>query len=183
VLSCLLKFLAHVDNFYLRQWTLLHTLAQFDQTVFSFTRVMVGLERWSRRSQHHGGSRELAAHDRNIASVIARRLFLLIRRIMFFVDHYESEILDGRKNSRSRPHHDASLSTMDAVPLFGTLIIGETGMQNRHLLAEDAMQIGCSSRRESNFGNEQDCRTALRQHRLHCRQIDGGLARSGYAMK
>src|SRR5206468_12523325 len=114
VLSCLLKFLAHVDNFYIWQRTLLHTLAQFDQTVFSFTRVMVGLERWSRRSQHHGGSREIAAHDRNIASVIARRIFLLIRRIMFFVVHYESVIIDGRKNSRSIHYHDASLSTMDS---------------------------------------------------------------------
>src|SRR4051812_18226375 len=101
VLSRLLKFLARVDNFYLRQRTLLHTLAQFDQTVFSLTGVMVGLERWSRRSQYHGGSGELPAHDRDIASVVARRLLLLIRRIMFFIDHYESKILHGCKNSRS----------------------------------------------------------------------------------
>ena len=56
-------------------------------------------------------------------------------------------------------------------------------MQDGNLIAEKIVQVRGRDRSESDFGNQQDRRAALGQHRLHRRQINRRLARAGDAVQ
>jgi len=67
------------------------------------------------------------------------------------------------------------------VPLLGPLGIGERGVQDGDLVAEDLVQIGGSLRRQTDLRHEQNRRPARRQHILHGREVHSRLARAGDA--
>src|SRR6266404_8864295 len=72
---------------------------------------------------------------------------------------------------------------MDAVPLLGALIVAQPGMQDGHLLSEDAMEICRRRRCKSDLWYQQDRRSARRQHTLHRRKVDRRLSRPRYTMQ
>ena len=178
-----LKLLAHVDDFDFGQRTLLDAIGQFDQRVFIFLRVEVGLERRRGRAQHDDGVRHLGAHHGDVAGVVARRFFLLVGRVVLFVDDDQREIGDRRKDGRARADDHARVAALDAVPLLGALAVGERGVQDGNFVAEDLMQIGGHGGRQADFRDEQNGGAPGFEHAAHGGQIDGGLARSGDAVQ
>src|SRR5581483_8192949 len=88
----LLELLPHVDDFDLRQWPLLNPVRHVDQRVLIPGGVEVRLQRWRRRSENYDGIRHLAPNHRHVARVIARRLFLLVGRVVLLVNDDEREI-------------------------------------------------------------------------------------------
>jgi len=87
-----LKLLPHVDDFDFGKRTLLDAVGQLDQRVFILLRIEIRLQRRRCRAQHHYGVRHLGAYHGHVTGVIARRFFLLIRGIVFFIDDDEREI-------------------------------------------------------------------------------------------
>ncbi len=71
----------------------------------------------------------------------------------------------------------------DALPLLGALVIAERGVQNGDLAGKNLLQIGGHRRSEADLRDQQNRRAAFRQHRLHGREIYGGLARSRDAVQ
>ncbi len=104
---------------------LLHPVGQFEQSVFVFLGVEVRLQRRRGRAQHHHCIRHLGPHHRHVARVIARHLFLLIRRILLLVHDHQRQIGDRREHRRARAHHHASVPALDAMPLLGALLVGQ----------------------------------------------------------
>ena len=95
---------------------------------------------------------------------------------MLFIHHDEREIGNGSKDRRTRSYHNVRLAAADALPLLGALVVAEGGVENSDFVAENLMQIGGHGGCETDFGHQQNGRASLRQHRLHGRQVDRGLA-------
>ena len=108
----------------------------------------------------HDRSRHFCPHHRDIAGVIARRLFLLVRRILLLVDNDERQIADRREHRRPRPADHPRLAATYAMPLLRPLRIRQPRMQDGDLVAEHLMQIGRHRRSQPNFRNQQDRRPA-----------------------
>ena len=125
----------------------------------------------------------LARIDRDVAGMVARRLFLLVRRIVLFVDDDQREIGDRREDSRTRAHDHARFAALDAMPLLRALFVGERGMQDRNFVAEDLMQIGGNGGREADFRNQKNGGAARFKHRAHAGEINRRLARARYAVQ
>ena len=178
-----LEFLAHVDDFDFRQRTLLDAVGQLDQRVFIFLRVEIRFQRRRRRTQNHDGIRHLGAHHRDVASVVARRLLLLVGRIVFFVDDNQREIGNRREDCGARADDHARVSALDAVPLLGALFVGKRGMQDGDFVAEDLVQIGGYRRREADFRDEENGGASRFEHGTHAREINGSFARAGDAVQ
>ena len=115
--------------------------------------------------------------------MIARRLLLFVRPILFFVDNQQREIGDRCKHRRPRSDHDTRIATLDPVPLLGALVIGQAGMQDGDFVAEDLNQIGRHRRSEPDFRHQQNGGAPLFQHLAHGREINRRLAGAGYAVE
>ena len=102
---------------------------------------------------------------------------------MLLVDHDQRQIRHRRKDRRTRAYHNVGLAVANVLPLLGALVVAEGGMQDGDLVAEDLVKIGGHRRSESDLRNQQNGRAPFRQHRLHGREVDGGLARAGNAVQ
>src|SRR2546421_302915 len=93
-------------------------MGQRDSAILALHRLAAGA------AKHHRSIGDLAAHHCDIASLIARGLFLLVGGIVFFIHDDEREVFrfDRSKNCGAGPDNDAGLAAADAVPLLGTLV-------------------------------------------------------------
>ena len=66
-------------------------------------RVSKGLHGGCRRSENDRGAKPLRSHDRGIASVIARGLFLFVGGFVLLIDNDELQIRSGAKTAERVP--------------------------------------------------------------------------------
>lgn len=178
-LAGLLEFTTHVDELDFGQRAVHHALAQLDAAVLALCGVLPAFERRRRRAQHYDGIRKLGAHHGDIARVVARRLFLLVALVVFFVDEDEAEVGRGREDCRARADDDLRFSAADAPPLLAAFFRRERGMQQRHLLAEGGIEQARGLRCQADLRHQQDGGQAAVQRLPHGCQVDGGFARAG----
>src|ERR1043165_2492529 len=95
---------------------------------------------------------------------------------MLFVDDDERQVFDGREHRRARAYDDLLLATADVMPLLGTLVVGEAGVQHGDLSAEDLMQVRGRSRGEADLRYEHDGAATRVKHLLHGGEIDRRFA-------
>ena len=62
------------------------------------------------------------------------------------------------------------------MPLLGTLVIGEPGVQDGDFVAKNLDQVGSHCWRKADLGNEQNRRPSSFENPAHHGQVDGGLA-------
>ena len=117
----LARLISHVDHPNQRQLAIINASGHLEQGVFAPFCIGVALHRGSGRSQHHDGAFALRAHDRNIAGMIARGLFLLVGMLVFLVHDDQSERVDGCEDGRSRTDHDTRPSLANLVPFVVAL--------------------------------------------------------------
>ena len=175
----LLELQPHVDDLDLRQRALLHAIRQLHQRIFIFPGVEIRFQRRCGGTQDHNGIRHFRAHHRDIARVITRSLFLLVGRIVLFIDDDQRKIGNRREHGGTRTYDHARFAALDAVPLLRALLVGKRRMQNRDFVAKNLMQISCNRGRKSNLRHEKNGRASGFEHCTHSRQINRRLARSG----
>jgi hypothetical protein len=73
-------------------------------------------------AEDNGDAEEFGAHHGDVAGVIARGLFLLVARVVFFVDEDEAEVGHGREDGAACADDNAGFAATDAVPLLGALV-------------------------------------------------------------
>src|SRR5439155_25272281 len=112
--------------------------------------------------------RTLAArtHNGDVAAVIARRLFLFVRAVVFLVDDDEPETIERRKDCRPRADDDIDLSPADAMPLVVTLTIGERAVLNGDAVAERAAEERRNRRCQGNLRDHQQDLTSGAAHAI-----------------
>lgn len=96
------------------------------------------------------------APARHIARMIARRLFRFIRRFLFLVHHYQSEIAHRREHGAARADNDLRAAVPDAFPLVETLRHGKAAVQHGNAAAEMPPETVDRLRRQRNFRHHHD---------------------------
>src|SRR5262249_13585186 len=104
------------------------------------------------------------AHDRDLARVIARRLALLVRALMLFVDDDRTEVRERREDRRARADRDALASVLEREPLVVSLAVAEGTVQYRDLVAEDSAKAIDGLRRERDLRHQDDRRLISLDH-------------------
>ena len=145
--------------------------------------VVAGFETGRRGAENHHGVGGLRPHDGDIAAVIARRLRLLVAAVVLFVHHHQAEILHGREDAGARADHHARIAGANAAPLFGALDFAESGMQDRHPVAEAVEELARHGGRERDLGNQQQRAASVGETRVDGAQVDFGLPGPGDAVQ
>src|SRR4029077_6611601 len=119
-----------------------------------------------------------------VASMIARRLFLLVGAFVLLIDNDNSEPVDGRKHGASSPNNDARRSCMDFIPFVVALARGEMAGKDRLFLlgvgkARFESLDGLGS--EGNLGHKYERGAAKTDCMPDGLKIDFRLAAAGYA--
>ena len=134
----------------------LHALVHLDQRVLAALGVVPGFERWRGGAEDDWRLRELGAHHGDVARVVARILFLLVGRVVLFVDDDEAEVGDGREDGRARADDDARFAAADAMPLLGALVRRERGVEQRDLVAEGGVELRGHGGRQADLRHQQN---------------------------
>ena len=100
---------AQIDRLDRRQTLAAEALGQREPLIAAAPGIDFGLQRGRRRDQQHRNARDVAAHHRHVAGVVAHAVLLLVGRIVLLIDHDEAEIGVGQKQRRARADHDRQL--------------------------------------------------------------------------
>ena len=99
--------------------------------------------------------------------MIARRLAVLVARLVLFVDDDQAEVPHRGEDRRPGTDGDAALTSPQQAPGIGALAVGEPAVQHRDLVAEDAAEPAHGLRRERDLGHQDD-RARVRPARARC---------------
>src|SRR5205085_12693400 len=104
-------------------------------------------------------------------------------RVVFLIDAYETEPVDGREHGRACTDDDASLSRLDSFPFVASLRLRERGVQDRDPLSEASAEPPDRLRRERDFRNEHDRAQPTLQRGGAGAQVHLGLPAAGRAVR
>jgi hypothetical protein len=139
-------------------------LGQGEQFVLSRLRVGPALEARCRAAEHHHGALGARTNDGHLAGVIARRVALLVARLVLLVDDDRAEVLQRGKDRRTGAHGDALLAAAKGEPRIVALAVGESTVQHRDRVAEHGAEAIHRLRRERDLRHEHDGRLSLLQY-------------------
>ena len=178
--------MTEVDNSHQRHALIVDALGQIEQLVLAGNGVVITLERWRGAAEHNRAFLDFCPHDRDVASVIAGRFFLLVGRLVFFIDNDESKLLEWREHRAAGTDHDPRPPGMDLVPFIVALAFGQMTVQN----GNDFVQLGKTAFEaldclggERNFRDENDRTFAALERSPDRLQIDFGFAAAGDAVQ
>ena len=175
----LLSHIDDVDKRHLR--TFAGALREAAERVFALAGVVPRFERGRGGAKDDGAALDVGAHDGEIAGVVARRLLLLVARLVLLIDHDQAKALHRREYGRARPDDDARLALADALPLVETLAIGKGAVQDGYAFAEARSEAVDRLRRKADFRNENDRLLAVRNDLFYRADIDFRLSAAGRA--
>ena len=179
-------FSAHVDDPDEGKGLAIGPFIKADKIVFPGPAVLERFKGWCRRPQHDGATFDVATNDCQVASVVARGVFLLIGVFMFLIHYDETGVGQGSENGGTGTHDYLRLALTDAVPFVEAFALGEMGVENGDLVLESCeagFEVLHGLGRERNLGNEDKNGPALIETMLRSLQINLGFSGSGYTME
>ena len=116
------------------------------------------------------GAAEFGAVDRHVAPVVARRLVLLVGRLVLLVDDDEAQVAHRREDGRAGADHHPRLAGGQRQPAVEPLALAEVAVPDDDLVVGgDGLQASVQARhglgRERDLGHEVD-HAAARGQRL-----------------
>src|SRR5262245_5501633 len=109
-----LELLAHVDDRYGRQGSFRDSLSQLQVPDLARHGCAVeGFDRGSSRAEEQDAGRAANPMPGHLAGVVTRRLVLLVRGVVFFVEHDESDALERGKHSGASTDDDGRAARLD----------------------------------------------------------------------
>ena len=161
---CFRPLRAQIHDVHVWQSRAARALGEGEQLVFSRRRVRPALETRRRTAKDHHGTFGARTHNRDLARVIARRLALLVARLVLFVHDDGAEVAQRGKNRGTRADDNALLPAAQREPRVVPLSVRERAVQHRNSIAEDGAKPIDGLRRQRNLRNEHDRRLSLLQH-------------------
>jgi hypothetical protein len=83
---------------------------------------------------------EPAKLDGDVAGLVARCPFRLVRRVVLLVDDDDADVGEWRQHCNARTDHDACLAALDAPPLVAALALRERTVEQRDLRADVVLE-------------------------------------------
>src|SRR5262245_9925806 len=161
LLAVFLENPAHVDGMDFGQRAPADALVEFQIGVFASVRVVERLHRGRGAAQDDRGVGQTRAHNRRVAPVIARRLFLFVRGLVLFVDDDKADVFQRREDARTGADADSGLALTNAIPFVKAFAVRERRMQNGDGVAEVRAQSPREHRRQRNLRHEHQRRLAF----------------------
>src|SRR6185312_7494192 len=128
--------LAPIDHFDGGQSERADAFGKGEQAIAPALRVRPALEARRGAAEDDDGTLLFGAHERDLARMIARRLALLVARLVLLVDHDRADVLERRKDRGPRTDGDALASLAKGEPFVITHAVAERAVKHRDLIAE-----------------------------------------------
>ncbi len=180
--------LAHIHDAHDGHLLVVGPLGQLEQRVFALAAVVIAFQRGRGGAEHDHGAFHLAAHNGDVARVVAGRLLLLVGVLVFLVHNDQAERLDRRKDGGARADGDPRAALANLVPLVVPLAGGQMAVQHCHQRLQRAgteprLESLDGLRRERDLRDEDNCALALFQRMGDGLQINLRLAAAGNAVE
>ncbi|MNS64807.1 hypothetical protein D3C86_1120100 [compost metagenome] len=106
---------AHIDKMQVRHRRIAETRMQVNGVITSRTAVDLTFHRRRGRDQHDRELGDPRPDDGHIACIIKDAVFLLVGRVVLFIDNDETEIVERQEKRRTRTGHHLHF-TSDGLP-------------------------------------------------------------------
>ena len=141
-----------------------------------------------RRAEHHRRALLLSAHHGQIPGVVARRLLLFVRMLVFLVDDHKTKRLHRGEHRRASADHDSRPALPNLVPLVVPFPCREVTVQHCHQrllrpLTEPRFEPLHRLRCQRDFRHEHDRPLPLAKRMLDRLQVHLRLAAAGHAVQ
>ena len=167
---------AHVDEGNFRHRARLRTARQLEKYRFALKRARIRFQRRRRRTQYHRTLRLLSKHQRHVSRMIARRLPLFERTVVFLVDDDQTQFPHRRKQRTPRTDTYPNAATAYPRPRVKPFLIAQPAVQYRHILAKPSPEHRAKLRRQRDFRQHKNAPSPALTHRFHHPKIDFRLA-------
>ena len=154
------QLLAHINDVHLRHRPVIDAARHGDQRQVAPARERKGAHARRGAGQQQRGPLPLAAHARQLARVVARRVVRDVAALVLLVDDDEAHVFQRRKDRRARADDHAHFAPADAPPLVIALSRGQARVQHRRVLAKARAEPHDHLRRQRDFRHEHDGRLA-----------------------
>ncbi len=146
-------------------------------------RVVQRFQRGRGAAQHHRHVQRLAAHQREVACVVADAVLLLVAAVVFLVDHDQPGLRQRREHRRACAHDHPRFAAQAGGPGAGAFAIVEAGMQRMHRHAQALAEACQRLRGQADLGHQHQCLASPAQAVGDGVQIDLGLSAAGHAIE
>ena len=172
------ELFAHVENLDLGQRPALNPFVQLQQFIAALLSVPVGFQRRGGRTQQGDNSGPLGADNRQVTSVIARLLLLLVARVVLLIHDHQSQVSVGnrRHHGRTRADHQPGLAAPHPPPFRRPLPRPQGAVQHGHLPGKPRRQKPLKFGGQGDFRHQHQRPAAPLQHLGQGPQIDLRLA-------
>jgi hypothetical protein len=145
--------------------------------------VVQGLQRGRGTAQQHRHVERLAAHQGEVAGVVADAVLLLVAAVVLLVDHDQPGLGQRHEHRRARADDHPGLAAPGGGPDPGALAVGQTRVQRVHRHAEAAAEALQGLRGQADLGHQHQRLLPRRQAIGDGVQVDLGLAAAGDAVE
>ena len=118
-------FLPQIDHADEGHLAVIHSLSQGRELVLFCKRVVVTLERRRGAAEQHHGLFNPGSDDGDVARVIARCFFLLVRSFVLLIHHDQPELFQRREDGATCADYDSGTAGMDFMPFIVPLALGQ----------------------------------------------------------
>src|SRR5215211_737540 len=147
-----------IDHLHLRQLRLPDTVGQREQRVFAALRVDPTFQTRRRTPEYDDGSFRARTNDRHLARVVARRLTLLVARLVFLIDDDGAEVGERSEDRGARANRDPFAALLEREPFVVSLAVAQRAVQHGDLFAKHGAEAVDRLRSERNLRYEDDRR-------------------------
>ncbi len=177
------RALANVQHAHHGRLGIAGALAQAQLGVAAGLRVVQGLQRRRGAAQQHRHVQRLAAHQREIAGVVADAVLLLVAAVVFLIDHDQPGLGQRREHRGSGADDHPRLAAPGGGPDAGALGIAQAGMQRMHGHAEPLAEPRQRLRREADLRHQHQRLAAAGEAVGDGVEVHLGLAAAGHAVE
>ena len=174
---------AQVDDAHHRWLCVAGALAQAQVRVAAGAGVVQRLQRRRRAAQQHRHAQRLAAHEGEIARVVADPVLLLVAGVVLFVDHDQSGVGQRGEYRRAGADHHARFAAPGRGPYACALAVGQARVQRVHGYAQARAEAGQGLRGQADLRHQHQRLAPARQAVGDGLQVDLGLAAAGHAFE
>ena len=174
----------HVHQAHARQGPAADTLGQTEPAVGALLGALPALQRRGGRPKHDRHVLQPPAVDRQIARRVARALLLLERRVVFFIDHDQTQARHRGKHRQPGAEHQIGVAKVGREPMAQALRRRQSAVQRYQAVrGKTGRKTGLELGRQVDLRHQHQHLPAAGQG-LRCRlQIDLRLAAAGDAMQ
>ncbi|MNM95964.1 hypothetical protein D3C81_1084270 [compost metagenome] len=177
--SILQRTFAHIEDPHAGWLRITGALLQAQVRIAAAACVVQRFQRWRGTAQHHRHVQCLAAHQREVAGVIADAVLLLVAAVVFFVDDDQAGLRQRREDRRARADDHPCFATRCGCPHPRAFVVVQARMQRMHRDAQAAAEAGQHLRRQPDLRHQHQRLAALLQALADRLQIHLGLAAAG----